>query len=599
MRPRHRRSLVILLLVAAFFCLAASPSDSQAPQESSGTRLLYVDLSVGGLLVKVRAGGVVTVHPDAPFRVIEAKSDSWLDLGLSYRLAGFPELDLNQYHTLAKLLGPRIYDTPSLELEVLKSGDKIGSVNLLVRLLPIDWLRRAADAKELSDKIAFTERAVALTPDDPLLVERLADLYAEAGQFSRAAELLSSHGQSQKDPRWLERLAALYQAAGQKEQAAAALSKLAALRPGDPALLERLALLYEELGRWEEATVLLERLSSLQSGPERAGTLARMAKAQEKAGQGERARQSLEQAITLDSSQPALWQELARLRGGAGDREGALQALERAAALSPKDKALHLELSQAYLAAGKKAQAAAELEKVAALAPEDPTPLLSLAKLYEQGGQRQALARVYRRLDKLQPGDPDLAYNLAVLAMEDGKPAKALERLATVEKARPQDAEVRELRLRALLALKRWPQVQQTAKELLAQKPQDLNLWLAVLDQMSSADPQRAAALLDEVLAKNPKSTRLYQLKAALALEGKESGQAIKALSKAVELNPKDLKLKMQLAGLLEAENRDAEALKLYEAILDADPNFPQAEERYMGVRTRQLRNSSQSPPKP
>ena len=236
---------------------------------------------------------------------------------------------------------------------------------------------------------------------------------------------------------------------------------------------------------------------------------------------------------------------------------------------------------------------------MAALAPEDPTPLLSLAKLYEQGGQRQALTGVYRRLDKLQPGDPDLAYNLAVLAMEDGKPAKALERLATVEKARPQDAEVRELKLRALLALKRWPQVQQTAKELLAQKPQDLNLWLAVLDQMSSADPQRAAALLDEVLAKNPKSTRLYQLKAALALEGKESGQAIKALSKAVELNPKDLKLKMQLAGLLEAENRDAEALKLYEAILDADPNFPQAEERYMGVRTRQLRNSSQSPPKP
>ena len=288
MRPRHRRSLVILLLVAAFFCLAASQPDSPAPQESSGTRLLYVDLSVGGLLVKVRAGGVVTVHPDAPFRVIEAKSDSWLGLGLSCRLTEFPELDLNQYHTLAKLLGPRIYDTPNLELEVLKSGEKIGSVRLLVRLLPIDWLRRAADAKELSGKIAFTERAVALTPDDPLLVERLADLYAEAGQFSRAAELLSSHGQSQKDPRWLERLAALYQAAGQKEQAAAALSKLAALRPGDPALLERLALLYEELGRWEEATVLLERLSSLQSGPERAGTLARMAKAQEKAGQGER-----------------------------------------------------------------------------------------------------------------------------------------------------------------------------------------------------------------------------------------------------------------------------------------------------------------------
>lgn len=599
MCSQSRRSLAALLLWAALLCLALAPPASQAAQESSGPRLLYVELSVGGLLVKVPAGGVVTVHPDAPFRVLGSKSDSWLDLGLSYRLAGFPELDLNQYHTLAKLLGPRIYDTTSLELEVLKGGDKIGGVSLLVRLLPIDWLRRAGDAKQLSDKIAFTEKALALTPDDALLVERLSDLYAEGGQFSRAAELLSSHGQSQKDPRWLERLAGFYQAAGQKEQAAAALSKLAGLRPGDSALLERLALLYEELGRWEEASALLERLSTVQSGPERAGTLVRLAKAQEKAGQGERARQSLEQAVVLDSGRPGLWRELARLRGGAGDRDGALQALERASVLTPKDRALHLELSQAFLAAGNKARAAAELEKVAALDPENPAPLLSLAKLYEQSGQRQALAGVYRRLDKLQPDDPDLSYNLAVLAMEDGKPARALERLAVVEKARPQDAEVRELKLRLLLSLKRWEQAQSTAQELLAQKPQALDLWLAVLDQLSQTQPKRASVLLEQVLAKNPRSTRLYQLKAALALENKQPGQAIDALAKAVELKPKDLKLKFQLAGLLESEERDSEALKLYEAILDVDPSFPQAEERYMNVRTRQLRRNGQTQPKP
>lgn len=596
---RSRRSLVALLLCAALFCLAAAQPNGEAAQEPSGPRLLYVDLSIGGLPVKVRAGGVVTVHPDAPFRVIGAKSDSWLDLGLSYRLAGFPELDLNHYHTLAKILGQRLYDTESLELEVLRSGDKIGAVSLLVRLLPIDWLRRSADSDRLSDKIDFTERALALTPDDPLLVERLADLYAEAGQFSRAAELLASHGQSQREPRWLERLAGLYQAAGQKEQAAAALSKLAALGPGDPALLERLALLYEELGRWEEAAALLERLSTVQSGPDRAGTLARLAKAQEKAGQGERALQSLEKAVALDTGQPDLWRELARLRGGAGNQKGALQALERSAALSPKDRALHLELSQAFLAAGDKTRAAAELEKVAALDPDNPAPLLNLAKFYEQLGKRQALAGVYRRLDKLQPDDPDLSYNLAVLAMEDGKPALALKRLATVEKARPQDAEVRELKLRLLLALKRWDQAQETAQQLLSQKPRNLELWLAVLDQMSPTQPKRASALLERVLAQNPRSVRLYQLKAALALEGKQPGKAIDALAKAVELNPKNLKLKFQLAGLLEAEDRDPEAIKLYEAILDADPSFPQAEERYMGVRTRQLRNSSQTPPKP
>lgn len=598
MHSRSRRCLVALLLFAALFCLGASPTNNQGEQAAGGPRLLSVDLSIGGLPVTVRAGGVVTVHPDAPFRVLGAKSDAWLDYGLTFRIYGFPELDLNHYHTLAKILGPRLFGTESLELDVLKSGQKIGSVSLLVRLLPIDWLRRAAQAKQLSEKIAFTEKALALNLDDPLMVERLADLYAEAGRFSQAAELLSSHGQSQKDPRWLERLAELYQAAGQKEQAAAALSKLVALRSGDPALLERLALLYEELGRWEEASTLLERLSSLQSGTDRANTLTRLAKAQESSGQGERALASLEQAASLDAGRPALWRELARLRGGADDKAGSLQALERAAALSPKDRALHLQLSQAFLAAGDQAKAAGEMEKVASLDPENPAPLLNLAKLYQQGSNRQALAGVYRRLDKLQPGDPDLAYNLAVLAMEDNKPALALKRLATVEQARPQDADVREIKLRLLLALKRWDQAAETAGQLLAQKPQDLDLWLSVLDQLNQAQPVKASQLLEKVLAKNPGSVRLFKLKAAMALEAKRPGQAIDALAKAVELAPKDLKLKFQLAGLLEAEDRDPEALKLYEAILDAEPSFPQAEERYLSVRTRQLRNSGVAPAK-
>lgn len=599
MRSRSRLYLAALLFFATWFALGPPSAHGESEIATGGPLLLSVELSIGGLPVTVRNGGVVSVHPDAPFRVLGAKSDAWLDYGLSFRLAGFPELDLNHYHTLAKILGPRLYDTASLELEVLKSSQKIGSVSLLVRLLPIDWLRRAAQAPELSQKIIYTEKALSLDPDDTLMIERLADLYAEAGRFSQAAELLSSHGRSQKDPRWLERLADLYQAAGQKEQAAAALSKLVALRSGDAALMERLALLYEELGRWEEAATLLERLSSLQSGPDKADTLARLAKAQESSGQMERALASLERAVALDSSRPALWRELARLRGGAGDQAGALRALVRAAALAPKDRALHLDLSQAYAAAKEPGKAAREMEKVAALDPANPAPLMSLAKLYEQSGDRQALAGVYQRLDKLQPGDPDLAYNLAVLAMEDGKPQLALERLATVEKARPQDADVREIKLRLLLSLGRWDQVQETATKLLEQKPSDLDLWLAVLDQMAQAQPAKAAAFLEQVMAKNPDSVRLYKLKAALALEAKQPQAAIQALAQAAELAPGDLKLKFQLAGLLEAEDRDSEALKLYEAILDADPTFPQAEERYLGVRTRQLREAGQAPGKP
>ncbi|MCF8031449.1 MAG: tetratricopeptide repeat protein [Desulfarculaceae bacterium] len=590
------------LLLAAGLALAAHPpvsAQDQAEKQASnkGPRLEWVELSIGGLPLKVRGGGVATLHPDAPFRVLGAKSDAWLDLGLTWRLQGFPELDLNHYHTVAKLLGPRMYDTPTLKLEVLKNDEPIGAVSLLVRLLPIDWLRRAAAAESLDDKISHTERALELTPDDSLLIERLADLYTEAARYPQAAELLASHAQSAKDPRWLERLAMLYERMGDKERAAVALSKLAATRPGDTALLERLAGLYEDLARWEEAAALLERLAEAQSGPDRAASLARLSIARQKAGQDQLALQSMEKAVRLDGGQADYWQELARLRGAAGNRQGEREALQRASILSPKDRELHLALSQAFLAAEDKRGAIKELEKVAELSPEDPAPLLALAKLYQDMGWRKALARTYERLSKLQPTDPDLAFNLAVLAFEESKHQRCLELLEPVESARPDDPEVMELKLRALLGLKRWDEVMGLAALLLDKNPHDLNLWLAVLDRMDQKAPQEAGELLALVLAKNPKSAKLWQFKAALALEAEDPAGAIEALDKAVELTPKDLKLKFQLAGLLESQGRDARALELYEAILDADPAFPQAEERYLSLRTRQLGQKNSGKP--
>ncbi|MCB2226635.1 MAG: tetratricopeptide repeat protein [Desulfarculaceae bacterium] len=597
------RVLIGLLLAVGLLAAAAGLSLAQdgpaKPAADNGPRLEWVEVSIGGLPLKVRAGGVATLHPDAPFRVLGAKSDSWLDLGLSYRLASFPELDLNHYHTAAKLLGPRIYETPALKLEVLKSGEPIGAVTLLVRLLPIDWLRRAKAAESLDDKITYTERALELTPDDPLLIERLADLYSEAARYPQAAELLAGHAKSEKDPRWLERLALLYERMGQNEQAAAALSKLAAVRPGDTALLERLASLYEDLARWEEAAVLLERLAEAQKGTDRAASLARLSIAQQKAGQAELALGNLEKAVRADPGQPDYWQELARLRGEAGDKEGERQALARASTLSPKDRELHLALSQAYLSAGDKRGAIKETELVSQLSPEDPAPLMALIKLYQEMGWRKSLARTYERLNKLKPTDPDLSFNLAVLAFEEGKFARCLELLEPVSSARPGDPEVLELKLRSLLGLKRWDQAVALAPELLAKKPHDLNLWLAVLGAMSDPAPEQTGELLDKVMELNPKSAELWQFKAALALEREEPGPAIEALAQAVELAPKDLKLKFQLAGLLESQSRDAEALKLYEAILDADPAYPQAEERYLSLRTRQLGHKNQAPAKP
>ena len=585
--PRGRACLAAGLVLWGLLLAFALATPARA---QSNVHLRWVELSVGGMSVRVNAGGVATLHPDAPFRVLGAKTDSWLDVGLSFRLEGLPTADPNQYHTLVQLLGKKIYTTDELVLQVLKSGQVVGEIRLLVRLLPIDWLRRARAAKSLDEKITYTTKALALTPDDALLAERLADLLIEAGRWQEAADLMASHARSQPDPRWLAKPATLSRRLGDNQRAAATLSKLVALRPDDQELLDRLAKVYVDLKRWDGAGVILQRLAKLIQGDERAQVLARLAIVREKAGKPDQALEALKKAIQLAPRQAGLFKEMARLQKALGNNQAALAALDQAAALSPRDRALHLELAAAYLAAKKPKAAAREYEKVHALKPDDPAPLLTLAKLYTEVGDRKALASVYQRLAKTQPDDPDLQYNLAVLLAEQGRTKAALGHLEAAAKLKPQDQGIQRLQLDLLIKLKRWNQALALAEKLIKVTPEDMALVQTVFDGLSAKRPQQVADLLDTVLEAKPKSVQPYQMRAALALDAGDDDAAIKALNGAAKIKPKDTKLLFQLAGMLEAQGEDKKALALYERILDQDPEFPEAEERYLVLRTKQLR---------
>jgi hypothetical protein len=251
----------------------------------TGSHLRWVELSVGGLPVKVQAGGVAALHPDAPFRVLRAEGDGWLDYGLQPRLEGLPEVDLNRFHTLNELLGEQVFNRDFVNLEVWRGQRRLGAIQLLVRLLPIDWLRRAEQAASLEDKIAYTQKALDLTPDDRLLATRLADLLVEAQRYREAAALLEAQPWLRDDQTQLARLTELYQRSGQIEKARAMLERRLELAPQDTALLEALARLLEQDQHWEQAAALWERLSQLQSGAERAATYGHLAQVRLRMGQ--------------------------------------------------------------------------------------------------------------------------------------------------------------------------------------------------------------------------------------------------------------------------------------------------------------------------
>lgn len=563
------------------------PPPAAPPQpEAAGPRLLWVELSVGGQPVQVKSGGVLALHPDAPFRVIKAKSDAWLDLGLSASLAGLPGVDMARFHTLSELLGEAVYSRQEVQLQVHKGGRLIGGVQLMIKLLPIDWLRRAEAATRLEDKIENTRQALALTPDDRLLALRLVDLLDEAKRYKEAAELLQGQAWTRDDPDLLSRLLEMYLRQGQLEPAAQVVTELLANKPDDIPLLERLAGLDEQLERWEEAMVVLERLTQIAEPDQRAPLWLRLAQVLIKSDKKDQAVMALQKAVELSPGDANSWRVMAEIKEQLGDAAGALEAQRRAAQLAPADLEAHLSLSEAYQKAGRKAEAAAELEKAALLRPDDTPQWLRLARLYEELEDRPALLKVYQRLTKASPHDPDLDYNLGVLLMEMERWEQALESLDAAAKAKPRDREVGRLILEALLRLKRWDQALKQAQAMLQDQPDQAALLERVYAALAKERPQGVAALLDHALAAGPKQANLYQLRAALALDKEDTPAALKALELGVKNLPGDLAMQLKLAGLYEAAGQEQKALQAYERILDKDPNYQDAQERYLQLKT-------------
>lgn len=98
------------------------------------------------------------------------------------------------------------------------------------------------------------EKALALAPNDTDIEIRLADSYADNGEFQKAADsyarLLAKNPET---PRIRERLAANYIRADQKEKAAAVLEEIIKRAPLQFAIYNYLGEVYEDLGQHEKA----------------------------------------------------------------------------------------------------------------------------------------------------------------------------------------------------------------------------------------------------------------------------------------------------------------------------------------------------------
>jgi tetratricopeptide (TPR) repeat protein len=584
-------ALTLALVLGALSGGRAVWAQSQSPGaiDPDLPQLQYLELEMGTARIKVKPGGLITVHPDTPFRVTRIETDSWLGRGLHARLRTLPEADLSRFHTLNELFGEELWNLNELVMDVLKNQDRLGSIRLVVGWLPIDFIRRANSARSLGERIKSIWSAWELSPDDRLLFNQLLDLLVEAGRYKQAAELMEGQSLTREDPALLAKLAELYMRIGQKDRAAAAMSKLLDERPRDPELAERLARLYQDLGRWEEAARLWERLVDISPPHRRSQVYKSLSLALGKAGRGAEALSALQKAAEAAPFNSELWVDLSRAQAASGQSGQAIASLERAVEREPTNRELLIKLGEALLAADRKGEAVARFEQARRLGGADYNLLLKMADIYDKLGDRSGLLKVHQQMQNLRPDDREINYNLGALYWESGEPAQALEHLKKARNPRKPDRELDQLIFSVLVQLGHWKEAVELAGALVKAKPDDLEFIELLYQVMAGHRPGELAELLAGASESNPKAARLYEMRAALALDAKQREQAATVLEQAVKALPDNLEFWRSLAPLYEALGRTQQAMEAYARILELKPDDSEAQERYLQLKTGSL----------
>ena len=450
------------------------------------------------------------------------------------------EGDLEAHAALVDLFGERKAPAlPHLKVLAERDPDRAGAALRLARLQ--DKLGDAQGA------IAAWSRLHALSPDDALPHERLADLLA-ASNDPAAAEVhlrwLAEHGPDRL--RGYRRLAQSLRDRNDVEGEIALWRHYQADRPNELAPHEQLASLLDRQGRKAEAAEHFRTLALLQPGEVKPWK--RVAKAFEELGELASALEAWGQVLAADADDPHARDEMARLLDVQGRPAEAAGHLLEAARHDPQN------LRRWRRLAGRFQEAAAESAEIDArrhvlgLEPQDFQAHERLAALLDARGDKAAAAIHVRALAEADPERSKHWRRLAGLLDEAGDAPGALEAWDRVSTLEPSELFARDRRAQLLIDLGR---------------------------------PAEAAADLQILAGADPGKSKSWRRLAQTLAEAGDAEAEMSAWGHLLVIEPDDLQAHERLAMLLTDAGREAEALEHLQRALSLAPENGRAWRRY------------------
>jgi tetratricopeptide (TPR) repeat protein len=591
--PIYRRSafwLIILILIAA----SISGWRLWRGLYVIPPRLNFILLTVNKEPQKILSGEILALHPKDRIKIVEVSTNVPFNLFIRLVARG---LDVNALRyeevSISKLLpDEKILDHYKFRIWVKYRNQELGYVEWKVQPYAEDWLGKAERTINPERRLAILESASRLLPGDSEIRRRLLDEYKSQKLWEKAVRMLEDMAGKELDEDILMELLDVYTAMQSKDGIISVLERLVNLNPDDLETRFELAETLEKKGELKAAVKEYEALLGRMEEKDKLPVYKRLGYLYAKTGPLEKAISNYLNALEIDKRDVNIYYNLSYLYERINQKDKADFYLDKATELKSEDTESRLKLAHRMIEKGEFEKAEKYLKQILKKDPNSLEALLLMAQIMERREEKEALRGIYERILSQDPKNDIVRYNLGALEYGAGNLDASLRYFESYVKAHSEDASAHGILFDIYKKQKKDDMAFNQARTLIKLRPKNVEPYHYIFDYLNSrGDYNRIVHFMDMGLEANPDQT---DLRAYLVLAYVKTGKeklAIKQIEEILKVRPKDVKLLMHLAVLREKNGDLDGALEAYKRIIEISPGHKDAEEAYLRLRLRRVKD--------
>ncbi|MBW2060187.1 MAG: tetratricopeptide repeat protein [Deltaproteobacteria bacterium] len=588
-RPPVRFSLILLLVFVMLMSAAAvwfkfHPQDWAVLSERIWPVkpvVKYMQVEVNGREMVLKPGETMHLHPNDSLARISFSSNRPFNYKLRFYSKELDVYALEEPVTISEVLPGEDFAKPrEIVVQVKEGPEVLADFIFLVRVTAFDMEAQADRATDINKAIALYRKALSLDPDNEDINKKLVVLLEQIGDYRTAADMYEQMIRGKPDADILKKLLSVYQTSMNYRKLVSTYHRLikVSTKPEARLYLYRLAQLQVDLRQYDEAIATFETLKAKLPEDQRADILKKLGYLYAQTQKSKKAVKAYEEAAQIDTADPNVFYNLARLYQNQGDIAGYHSSLARALKANPADLKTRLKLAKSYAAAGELEKAEDEFRRLLAADSNHIEARLDLIKVLEKSGQVGPQIEEYEFLLAKDPKDKVVRYNLGVLYFEVGKLDQSMKHMEELVRLNSRDHEARQYLFEIYRRQKKEKEAYRLAKELTRLAPEFEPSYDYIFDYLDRREYyQDLAGQARQWIKMRPQVVKFREYLAYAHIKQNKLNSAVQDYEAILKLTPKDTDVMFKMAKIYEAVGRMADAIKMYDRVLKIKPGHEQA----------------------